>query len=323
MRRARLTGALVEAHEQGAVVLTEEQCDRLHEAHVDALVWCLRIEDRMCTVVETLADAGVDDVRILKGPAIAHLDEDDPSRRTFGDLDLLVRGRDLDRVIAVLDVMGATRPYAERRPGFDRRFAKSVTLTFPDGVEVDLHRTLCDGVHAVRLPVDRLWERPDRFAVGGVGLATLGPTARVLHAAYHAVLGSSTPAPMSRRDLLGYLARTDATVDDIGREAERWGGTAVLTEAVRSVLDLPGVDLPGWSEWVARTTVPAAERRIVAAQRRDGSSYGPSRLRAVAEMTSWRDRVAYATAVLMPSREHLASRGLTRTSLVARARPRR
>jgi hypothetical protein len=313
---SRLVGALVTALERGLVVLGDSQLQQLHAAHVTALSSCLRLEERLCDVAETLAAGGIGDLRVVKGPAICHLDEDDPSARTFGDLDLLVRGEDLDRAVAVLGEAGAVRPYAERRAGFDGRFAKSVTLTYPDGIEIDLHRTICDGVHAIRLPVDRLWQSPVRFELAGVGFAAMDPTARVLHAAYHAVLGSPVPAPMSRRDLVGYLVRTDHDVAPVVAEAERWGGVAVLHEAVAIVRVLPGAGLRGWAAWADSTEVTPTELAIVAAQRRDGSSYGRSRLRAVAEMDRWRDRYDYARGVLVPSRRHLADRGLNRWSML-------
>lgn len=322
-RQARLTGSLWAAHRSGAVLLTDAQVDTLREAHVDALSLCLQMEERLCAIDDALAAAGGFDYRVIKGPAIAHLDETDPALRTFGDVDLLVRGDDLASVLGVLESMGAARPYAERRAGFDRRFAKSVTVTFSDGLEIDVHRTLCDGVHAVRVPIDRLYERPERFSLAGRSFAALDHTARVLHAAYHAVLGSPEPKLMSQRDLIGYLASTDDAVEGVTAEAERWGGTAVLHEAVSIVRGLPGVSVPNWASWADATEVGSREKAVVAGQRRDGSSYGRSRLRVVAEMGSWRNRLAYALAVLVPSREHLSTRGLSRAGLVSRPRARR
>lgn len=318
-RRERLTGALVEAVERGVVAINAHDEERLLHDHAAALAWTLRVEDRMCDVVERLAASGVGDVRIVKGPAIAHLDEIEPSLRTFGDLDLLVRSSDLDATVAVLAGMGARRPYSERRPGFDRRFAKSVTLTFEDGVEVDVHRTICDGVHGVRVPVDSLFERPEPFTVAGMPFAALDLHHRLLHAAYHAVLGSPVPKLMSRRDIVGYLHRTDGEVGAVAAEAARWGGTAVLAEAVTTALALaPGV-APHWRRWLDGTTADPAEAAIVAAQRRDGSSYGWSRLRMLREMGSWSDRLAYAWAVAVPTAEHLGSRGRARGDLLRRA----
>lgn len=64
--------------------------------------------------------------------------------------------------------------------------------------------------------------------------------------------------------------RANSNVDLLVAEAQRWRGTAVLHEAVGSVLALPGlkaagVDLSGWSAWWTDTDIPAAERAVVAA----------------------------------------------------------
>jgi len=351
-RVERLTGALMAAMESGAVLLSTEQADLAERHHLDALAWCMKLEDRLCDVSERLVAAGVVDLRVVKGPAVAHLDELEPSLRTFGDLDLVVRGRDIDRTVDSLVKMGAERPYPQRRPGFDGRFAKSVTLTFSDRVEIDLHRTICDGVHAVRVPVDRLFDDPAHFNIAGMSMAAPSRRVRILHAAYHAVLGSPIPRLMSRRDLLGYLlasevasadaataegsaeasaaealadADTEAAsavdaldVSSVVGEAEAWNGIAVLHEAVASVLALPGVNLPLWKAWFDDVEPSRAERQIVAAQRRDGSSYGRSRLRVVAELENWPDRLAYTAGVLFPSREHLRARDMNRSTLFQR-----
>ncbi|MBK6855413.1 MAG: nucleotidyltransferase family protein [Microthrixaceae bacterium] len=318
VRVERLTGALMAASESGAVLLGEAQVDLLERHHLDALAWCMKLEDRLCDVSERLAVSGITDLRVVKGPAVAHLDELEPGLRTFGDLDLVVRGSDIDRTVEVLVAMGADRPYPQRRPGFDGRFAKSVTLTFSDHVEIDLHRTICDGVHAVRVPVERLFDDPVHFDLAGVTMSAPTRVVRVLHAAYHAMLGSPIPRLMSRRDLLGYLLSSEVEVDGVVSEAEAWNGTAVLHEAAASILSLPGVSLPRWKAWFDEVDPSPSERRIIMAQRRDGSSYGRSRLRVVSELPNWGDRWAYTAGVLFPSREHLSARDMNRSKLLQR-----
>ncbi|MCB0988166.1 MAG: nucleotidyltransferase family protein [Acidimicrobiales bacterium] len=319
----RLTGLLTRAVGAGRVVLSEADRERLDYLHMTALVWSMRLEDRLCSISDRLQAAGVGDLRVIKGSAIAHLDEPDPAMRNFGDVDLLVRGEDLDRCVEVLVDMGATRPYPERRRGFDRRFAKSVTVAFDDGIEIDVHRTICDGVHAVRVPVDRLFEAPEPFVLAGREFQGMDLTARVLHAAYHAVLGSPTPRLMNLRDLVGYLTRTDVGVEAVTGEVDRWGGSAVLAEAVDLVMELPGARradaLAKWRQWRSSVVPSEDERAVIAAQRRDGSSYGMSRLRVVREIDGWSDRWGYAFGVLVPSAEHLRARGLSRWSMVTRS----
>lgn len=319
---ARLTGPLLLAAAEDRLHLHDEALRLLHDAHVDAQSWCLRVESRLWAMLGWFDGVGVRAL-VVKGPAVAHLDEVDPAMRSFGDLDLLVRGDDLAAALGVLAEHGALRPYAERRAGFDRRFAKSVTVAFPDGLEVDVHRTICDGVHGVRVPVERLHGSTDMFELGGRTVHAPSATARTLHAAYHAVLGSSSPRLLSLRDLLGYLGRAEAEhrVDAIAEEAAHWRGTAVLAQAVRETAALPGVELAGWQEWLDRTSVPDDERAIVAAQRRDGSSFGRSRLAAARELPSRRDRAAYLVAVGVPGTRHLRSRGRSRVDVLRSAPP--
>ena len=313
--RHRLTGPLLAAIDLGEAAVAGADLDRLAEAHREALLWCLRVERRLLEVADRFEASGGVRFLVLKGPAIAHLDEADPSLRTFADLDLLVVAEDLDRAVAVLAGAGGQRPWAERRPGFDRRFAKSVTMTEPDGVEVDLHRSLADGVHGARIPRPELFRRAEPFDVGGRSLRALGLEHRVLHSAYHAVLGSPAPKPMHLRDLVGYLTHPDVDVGHVAGEAARWRGEAVLAVALDVVAEATGTDLSRWAAWRDRTRVGEREAARVRRQRAEGSSLGRAKLDLLREL-SWRDRIAYATAVAVPSGEHLRSRGLRRRDLL-------
>ena len=55
-----------------------------------------------------------------------------------------------------------SRRAAELRPGFDRRFAKSVTMLDRLGGELDIHRTLVRGVCGFQLDLDDWWASPAR-----------------------------------------------------------------------------------------------------------------------------------------------------------------
>lgn len=314
--QARLLGPLLLAVDSGTLVLTGKAVEVLVERHREAQMWCLRLEVRLLEVRSWFAEAGGVEHLVLKGSAVAHLDELDPSLRSFGDLDLLVAGADLDRAVEVLTARGATRPWAERRPGYDRRFAKSVTMTCPDGVELDLHRSLADGVHGFRIPLGRLFADPDFFDLGGDRVPALPPVHRLLHAAYHAVLGSPSPRLMSLRDLAGYLDRPSLGPELVVPEVKRWRGEAVLAPAVGLVVDTLGpVPLP-WQAWADSVAVDNAEAAVVDRQRREGSALGRGKLDALRELRTRRDRAAYALALAVPSSAHLRSRGLRRRDLL-------
>jgi hypothetical protein len=142
-------------------------------------------------------------------------------------------------------------------------------------------------------------------------MTALAPVHRLLHAGHHAVLGSARPKLMSVRDLAGYLARGEVSVEEATLEADRWGGTAVLAEAVRVTGATFGWLPQRWALWAEGVDVSDRERRIIARQQVEGSSFGPAKVSAIREL-GWADRPAFAFGVAFPSGDHLRSRGLTR-----------
>jgi hypothetical protein len=318
-RHARLLGPLLQAEEAGAVTLPPGARDRLVHHHRAAQRWCLLLEHRLLEVRRWFAEDGGITHLVLKGPAIAHLDEDDPADRSFADIDLLVAADDLDRGVAALVARGGERPWVERRPGYDRRFAKSVTVTFPDGIEVDVHRSLSDGAHGFRVPLDRLFADATTFPLGGEEVACLSLLHRFLHAAWHAVLGSPSPRLSSLRDLGRHLLDPGLSPDVVVPEVEQWRGRAVLAAAIDEALGRLDLEAPAWCAWAdaARPTISPREAAIVARQRVEGSGLGRGKVDAMRELPV-SQRLAYAAGLLVPARAHLRSRGMRWRDLAAR-----
>lgn len=297
----RLLGSLSDAVDSGRLVLTEHAVEELRHFHEAAMRWCIHLESRLLEVRELFAKGGELRMVVLKGPAIAHLDELDPTSRSFADLDLLIESDDIDLAVEALTARGATRQWGERRPGYDRRFAKSVTMTCSDDVEVDIHRTLTDGVHGVRVPRAELFACSETFEIGGRELSALGLDHRVLHAMYHAVLGSPTPALHSLRDVAGYLRRPDVSPEVVLATAARWGGVEVVSEAVRAVEEITSMDAPAWRGLLDGYELDPGELKKIERQRVDGSSFGRARFDQWREPGLAGQRLAFATAVLWPS----------------------
>ena len=326
LQQTRLIGPLLAAAACGDIELPEELEADLVERQHGALLWCIQLEVRLLEVREAFDAAGGIEHLVIKGPAIAHLDALDPSVRTFADIDLLVAGRDMDRAVDVLMASGTSAPWVERRPGFNRRFAKSVPeARFPDGVEFDLHRTLADGVFGHRIPLDRLFDHPDHLVIGGVHFGVLSPKHRLLHSAYHLLLGSTQPALMSLRDLAGYLSDPTLGPDAVVAEAELWRGRVVLAMALDLVVERLGVEVSKWTAWRAAYRPNPDEVEMVERHRNEGSSLGRAKLDVAREM-SLRHGAAYVFALAWPSKAHLDDRSLRRrdavASLVSVLRPR-
>lgn len=311
----RLVGVLGVAIGSGQVQLPPGASTQALGSHREALTWCLRLEVELLRLVDELRAIDVDPI-VLKGPATAHLDEADPSLRTFADLDLLVPGAAMDRTVSTLVARGGHRLWAQRRPGWDARFAKSVTLRTSDDIELDLHRSLCDGVHGFRIPLDALQQRSVTWDLAGTPVRALDPVHRLLHTAYHLVLGSPEPRLMSVRDLAHRLCDPAVDLDAVVAEARAWRGDAVLAAAVAHVQRL-GIDVGPWAQWAASVQVSAKEAAVIERQRTEGSGLGRGKLDAMAELR-WSLRPAYLAALVAPTGEHLRSRGLRRRDLVGR-----
>jgi hypothetical protein len=303
-RRHRLIGVLASAAVAGAIETGEDDLAVVSTELTAAMSEVLLLEDVMLEAVDVLDGAGID-YRLLKGAALAHTVHSDPSLRSFGDTDLLVRSAEIDAAIGKLSDAGARRLLPALSDDFDRRFAKSVTLGWRRGTELDLHRTLASGPFGVRILVDDLWDDPSRFELAGVSIKTFSPELHLLHAAYHSALGDTEIRLGSARDL-GLLMSTAVDTGKVVELATRWRGQTVLAEAVRMVTRLGGTggELGRWAEHVGASR---RDRRWLATYRH------PRRFRRqtwpVTRELPRSDRLAYLRAVVFPARENLAARG--------------
>lgn len=311
----RLPGLLLAAIDDRALPVIDEQRTDALTRHQDAMGAVLHLEQRL---VELTGALEADDIEVvaLKGSAHAHLAYPDPSWRTFGDVDLLVRTSQLGAAVATLsDRCGLRRQAAELRPGYDRRFTKSVTLLEPDGTELDLHRTLLFGTFAFRIDLDELFASAVTFPLGGRSIRALGPETRLLHTCFHAGLGDPRPRLNSVRDLAQLLLTGDHDPDRVIALTERWEAQAVVARALQLCHDLLDIEVAG----------PIAERfRHHQPSRRDAravASYvGPNRSHTAKVLASWPfidglpTRAAFVVGSAVPTRSFADERGTDRRS---------
>lgn len=310
---ANLLGPLLSVIDDGALSLPDDLVADATARHEAAMLWCLTVEQRLLDVRRWFEDAGGVEHLVIKGPAVAYLDNDDPSLRFFADLDLLIHRRDMDRALAAMVEHDAVRRLPERRPGFDRRFVKSVGLTCPDGVELDVHRTLCGGALGFRIPLDRIFVAPDSFVLGDQEAAAPIELHRALHAAYHAMLGTHVPPLRTIRDLAGYLCSPGLDPEMVGAEAGIWGGQVVLAEAVAAVLQTLPLEAPAWSAWLSEADRNPRELTLIARSR--VPSTWPVEWSMLREL-SWVERGAFLWAFAVPSSQVLEMRGQTASQRV-------
>lgn len=308
--REGLAGLVLSAAQQGRLELPSLVRRQLVNAHARAMLQVLLLERLLIQVVEVLDGSGVE-TRVLKGSAVARLDYANPSLRPFGDVDLLVPSERVDSAVAALERWGCRRRSTGLGATFDGRWGKSVTMVSPDGLEIDLHRTLAGGRFGALVDVDDLWSDPDPLDVAGTRLLALGAEARLLHASYNAALGNARGAGLPLRDVAEMALYGQWEASRLRAMVHRWRGEAVLATAVRDAWQVLEIqDVTALSVWAHRYESPPDVARALARHRSPDATYASQQLAALAVLP-WSQRLRLAAALAVPDRAFLASRGTT------------
>lgn len=128
---------------------------------------------------------------LVKGPVLSEAYYGDPGLRSYLDVDLLVRPRDLRRALTAFESAGC--PITQRcwTPG-PKKLPAEVTLFLPNGSPGDLHWHLLNDAGLRRcldLPVERMFDRPRSLELApGLKVATLDPEDTLIHLALHAMM---------------------------------------------------------------------------------------------------------------------------------------
>jgi hypothetical protein len=305
--REHVVGHVAAATDSGALPVTSAQHTALHERHLAALAIDLRLERLLATTSARFARQGIEH-RALKGPMLAHHVYADPARRSFADVDVLVRGDRFDDAVAILAAEGGRRRFTEPRPGFDGRFGKGVCVSMGE-LEVDLHRTLVAGPFGLAVVVDDLFAAPATVALGGEPVPTLPLAPAFVHACIHAALGDRLPRLVPARDVAEMALGDRIEVAPVVDLARRWRCRAVVQRAVRlarHTLDLP--TLGPIDEWAATYQPDRFERGALRAYLAADRTYGLQAAAGLRALHGIRDRAAYARALVAPSPEYVRAR---------------
>lgn len=299
----RIWGLIFDAVERGEIVLRDDQRVEATARFRAALGVCLHLERTAVDLITDLAAVGVKTI-LLKGPDTARRVYDRPEQRCFGDIDILVRSTDIDHAVRHLTSLGARRHFPEVRPGWDRRFAKSVTMSLPGGWEIDVHRMLAPGVFGFRIPEADLWQATDTIEMLDRQVRVLDRPLAALHACYHLALGGR-PRLCSYRDIAQWTVDPSIEPVRVHATAARWKGPAVVERALAALVDVVA-DPP--SAWLIGSGGDR-EQRLVDRYRASGPSpFDPLRELPLGE------RAAYLRGVVWPSKASISWRASSRRS---------
>jgi hypothetical protein len=306
----RLTGHIVRALDDGAFMANDDQQAAALEAHERALAVELVLERLLLTTMHQLDEANIA-ARVLRGPAVAHSVYLEPGLRSFADVDLLVASCDYDAALALLCAHGARRRYQEPRKGFDRRFGKGVCLEIPGGLglEIDLHRTFVAGPFGLAVDTGALFKSSTTFHLGGQELHALDPEARFLDSCFHAALGRKQPRLVALRDVAQMILCAPLDVDRVRERCRAWRCTVVVQRAVDLTWDAFALDsTPEVVRWAYSQESSAFEQRALRAYVSSDRSYAGQAVAGLQAVRGRREKVRYATALLVPNRAYVRMR---------------
>jgi hypothetical protein len=220
----------------------------------------LRVDAWTAEVVTALRVAKVEAV-LLKGPVIGRwLYAEEPRKRTYHDVDLLIAPRDRASAERVLRELGFSEPVVDL-PGEWPLHARS-WLRGADGAVVDLHRCL-HGTEAV--PTERVWRmitaHLESQTVANVVVSVPDEVVRTLHVALH-IDAKDAPTSTPRRDLERAATQvSEATWQQAVALARELGIEAEMGARLRSV---PGTIPLAESLGLPSSGAPRFELRVAA-----------------------------------------------------------
>lgn len=303
----RLSPLAAYAIEQGSLSASDSQRLEIFADHKSSMSLALVLERRLLEVYSKMTLAGID-ARVLKGPAVAHLDYPDPSFRAFGDIDLLVPAGSFEAASQILSSAGARRRFPEVSKGFDSRFGKGACFAYSDGLQIDLHRTISAGPFGLSVDLDALFASVDEFEIRSLKVRTISRQHRFMHACFHAALGDVSPRLVALRDVAQMLIVNEVDLEQSIVLAKEWRAEVVLARAITLTwdrLDLPPGDALAW----ANSYLPSRyEARAMRAYTSENRSYATQVAAGVSAVPGIAGKLAYMRALLLPSRQHLAGR---------------
>lgn len=303
----RLTGIALRAAEAKWLQVPDGALDDLIDRHREQMMFSLALERSMFAIGDAFVAADIDFI-VLKGPAIAHTAYPDPSWRPFGDLDLLVRQSDWRSACRILGDSGFRRVLPEPVTGFDERFGKAATHTGPDGLQLDLHRTLVLGPFGLWVNPGTLFDHTTQFVVGGRSFHRLDDTTRVLHAAIHASLGAAPPLPLTLRDVGQVVMSSAVEWEELRDLMAAWRLAAVVQHSFSAVEQMLEAELPPDAAFVRQLRPPALERRALRGYEPNRRGRGGMALTTTLAIPTVSGKLAYLRALLFPSRDFLRAR---------------
>jgi putative nucleotidyltransferase-like protein len=214
----------------------------LKERYRAQALFTLRLTAEMFRLFERFAASGVEAL-VIKGPVLSTRCYGDPALRQYGDLDLIVRDKDILRSTELMITLGyePTVPlkaiHAKKIPG-EYVFRQSSTKLL-----VEFHTEGTFRYHPQPLPVEKLFERQARVRIDAHDVPALSPEDELIliciHGAKHFWEQLSYLA-----DVAAFVSNQELDWARVRSSAEEVGGERMLKVGLRLAADVLGAPLP-------------------------------------------------------------------------------
>jgi len=223
-------------------VLSAENRERLRTWRRAHTLFTMNLCAEMFRLFDSFAAAGIEAL-VIKGPVLSARCYGDPGFRQYGDLDLVVRDRDILRSTEVMMNLGyepsvpVAAIRAKKIPG-EYVFRQSRTKLL-----VEFHTELTFRYHPRPLPVEKLFSRQARVSIDAHEIPALSPEDELLLICIHGA--------KHLWEKLGYIADVAAFVSEqeldwarVKSAADEVGGERMLYVGLRLAGDVLGAALP-------------------------------------------------------------------------------
>jgi len=223
-------------------VLSAENRERLRTWRRADTLFTMNLCAEMFRLFDSFAAAGIEAL-VIKGPVLSARCYGDPGFRQYGDLDLVVRDRDILRSTELMMNLGYEPSVpvavirAKKVPG-EYVFRQSRTKLL-----VEFHTELTFRYHPRPLPVEKLFSRQARVSIDAHEIPALSPEDELLLICIHGA--------KHLWEKLGYIADVAAFVSEqeldwerVKSAAEEVGGERMLYVGLRLAGDVLGAALP-------------------------------------------------------------------------------
>ncbi|MGB8474599.1 MAG: nucleotidyltransferase family protein [Candidatus Acidiferrum sp.] len=234
--------AAVRLRECGEADVPPEILQELRERHRAQVLFTLRLTAELFRLFECFHAAGLAPL-VIKGPVLSVRCHGDPGLRQYGDLDLIVRDRDILRATELMIGLGyeprVTREaiQAKKAPGeYAFRQASAKLL-------VEFHTERTFRYHPRPLPVEKLFQRKVLVKIDAHEIPALSPEDELLliciHGAKHFWERLNHIA-----DVAAFVSRQGLDWERVESAAEEVGAQRMLYAGLRLAQEVLGARLP-------------------------------------------------------------------------------